>query len=68
MKPCPFCAEEIKDEANVCHFCGRDLVKKDYSDCPKCRKNRIILRSLILILIFVGVFVCGMGYAYSFSG
>jgi t-SNARE complex subunit (syntaxin) len=43
-------------------------VKKDYADCPKCRKNRIILRGLILIIIFVGVFVCGMVYANSFSG
>jgi hypothetical protein len=56
MKKCPFCAEEIQDEAIVCRYCGRVLAKK-FKDKIELITGKINFKRIIFIIIFLYLFV-----------
>jgi len=57
MKKCPYCAEEIQDEATVCHYCKRPIFNTN-------KKKNAIIYIVVYIVLFLVIYNLFMAWVH----
>lgn len=59
MKKCPFCAEDIQDEATICKHCGRDLTTPQPPRKKVSAGRTAAIAAGFLVLAFISSAISG---------